>query len=424
MTPAPVPRCRVLELGCGNGANLIPMAYSLPQSRFVGVDLAEKPVAAGARTIARLGLHNISLGVADLRDIGSRYGEFDYIIAHGLYSWIPPDVRDCLLCVCSRRLRPQGIAFVSYNAYPGQHIRQMLRQMVRHHTRNIRAPRSRLEQARWFLRFLRNARTVSQPWQALLDSEVEAALERDDGGLYHDDLAAVNDPVWFRDFAEHARRHGLQYLGEAEPHEMFDHGGSLSWLSGSVIEREQYLDFLKARRFRQTLLCRQGVPLRRRTGPKKMDRFLFSAGGRGVRLEAGDAAVAQVAGALADAHPLPLPFEELLPYAGSREALREILYSMMESGFADLHVYDFPCQETVTPKPAVSRLVRLQAATSATVTNLCHVTVELDQVARRLVTLLDGTRDHAALARAVSAKVRKHLPSSLEWMARMALLEG
>jgi SAM-dependent methyltransferase len=119
MRPAPVTACRVLELGCGSGANLIPQAYYLPESRFTGIDMAAEPIAVARAMAGDLGLSNIDLRVADLRDLGTEVGEFDYIFAHGLYSWIPADVRDRLLAVCSERLAPQGVAFVSYNVYPG-----------------------------------------------------------------------------------------------------------------------------------------------------------------------------------------------------------------------------------------------------------------------------------------------------------------
>src|SRR5436305_923550 len=104
MSPAPVSRCRVLEVGCGNGGNLIPIAYSLPESRFVGIDLASEAIAAGQETTDALELENISLLAGDLRDLGAEHGEFDYIIAQGVYSWVPPDVRESLMALCGDRL--------------------------------------------------------------------------------------------------------------------------------------------------------------------------------------------------------------------------------------------------------------------------------------------------------------------------------
>ena len=443
MTPAPVAQCRVLEIGCGNGGNLIPVAYSLPESSFVGIDLAAEPIAAGRATIAALRLENISLVAADLRDIGSEYGEFDYILAHGVYSWVPPDVRDRLVAVCRERMAPNGIAFISYNTFPGRHVRQMLREMMLYHTRNIPDLTERVRQARWFLQFLQDGHAVPPPWQALLDHETELLRTRSDDGLYHDDLAEYNDSVYIRDFAAHAARHGLQYLGEADPFEMFDQGDRLGWLKDDVIEREQYLDFLRFRRFRQTLLCRQEIPLHRQPGPVLMERFLFSApaqtleggeiqGMRGICIIAGHEAVNRVTAALGETYPLPLSFDELLPYAGDRAALREILFGLMVAGFADIHVYDFPCEETVTARPKASRLVRHQAALSPFVTGACPLVVNLDEVARHLVCLMDGTRDHRQLAQDLAAipgappveQVVEHLPASLEWLAHMSLLEG
>ena len=141
---------------------------------------------------ADLGLSNISLRAADLRDLGPDEGEFDYIFAHGLYSWIPADVRDRLLAVCRERLAPQGVAFVSYNVYPGRYPRQMIREILLYHTRAIEDPAQRIAEAR---------RLLSQ----IDHEEAKHVMEHSDDGLFHDDLAPINDPVWFHEFAAHAR---------------------------------------------------------------------------------------------------------------------------------------------------------------------------------------------------------------------------
>ena len=443
MSPAPVTRCRVLEIGCGNGNNLIPMAYGLPDSRFTGIDLAHEPIAAGRRVIAGLGLKNISLDAADLRDFGEEAGPFDYVIAHGVYSWVPPDVRDGLIALCRRLLAPQGIAVVSYNAYPGRHVRVMLREMMFHHTRHITDPAGRIREARWFLEFLSKARLLAPAWADMLDGEVQALLKHGEGGLFHDDLGEINDSFYFRDFAEHARRHRLQYLGEADFHEMFDPKNSLDWLKDDVLEREQYLDFMRLRRFRQTLLCREEIALDRHPAPALMERFLFSAPARkiesgqieglhGIRISSSHEAVARLTAALGETYPLPLSFEELVPYAGDRSALQDIMFALVTGGFADLHVFDFPCADTVTEKPRASRLVRYQLLESRYVTSACHHIVELDEIGRHLLPLLDGTRTHAQIARGLAAigggptpdQILEHLPKSLEWFAREGLLEA
>jgi SAM-dependent methyltransferase len=413
---APVAQCRVLELGCGAGGNLIPLAFHLPQSRFSGIDLAEQPIEAARRMADALALSNLDLRTGDLRELASGGGEFDYIFAHGLYSWIPAAVRDALLAVCRARLAPKGIAFVSYNVYPGRYPRRMLREILLRHTRGIEEPHTRIATARELL-------------ARLPGDEAASLLEQGDDILFHDDLAPVNDPVWFEEFAAHALRHGLQYLGEADPHEMFD---PREIPPGDLIEREQYLDFLKLRRFRQTLLCRAELKLTRQVDARRMDEFLFSENPHGHRIPGEDVAVESVGQALRDMSPLPVEFAELIPYAGSREALREILFGLMVGGCVDLHVYDFPCQEEVTGRPRASALARYQAAAGGNVTNACHIPVRLDEITRQLVILLDGTRNLEAIARGLRSfpdapplkEIRRHLPASLEWLARMALLEG
>jgi SAM-dependent methyltransferase len=425
MNPAPPAACRVLEIGCGNGGNLIPLAYYLPQSRFTGIDLAAAPIAEARAMAGDLALSNIELRVRDLRDLAKEQGEFDYIFAHGLYSWIPAEVRDRLLAVCRQRLAPEGVAFVSYNVYPGRYPRQMIREILLYHTRALLDPAKRIAEARRLL--------------AQLDHpEAKSLLEQGDDSLFHDDLAPINDPVWFREFAAHAQRHGLQYLGEADSHHTFDLA-TAPVEAGELIEREQYVDLLKLRPFRQTLLCRAEIALDRATGAARMDEFLFSENKRARRIRdrkrAGtfdDQAVEAVAQALHDTAPLPASFDDLIPYAGNGDLLGKILFALLTAGCVNLHLHDFPCQETFTEKPRASRLVRYQAASGCRVTNACHIPVELDPIACHLVRLLDGTRTHAQIARKLAAMegapsledVCRYLPNSLDWLARMALLEG
>jgi methyltransferase-like protein len=305
----------------------------------------------------------------------------------------------------------------------------MLREMMLHRAGG--APG--LKSARAFLGWLRDSNAANEAWQPLLAREISRLLEASDGALFHDDLAPVNQPVYFSDFANQAARHRLQYLGEAELHQMFDHLGALAGLRLNLIGREQHLDFMKLRAFRQTLLCRSEVRLRRRPRHQRIDHLLFSSparldagqwhGEHGVRLSAGQRGADAIAHALADTWPLPLPFDDLVPYAASAASLREILYGMATHGFVSLHTHDYPCQESVSSHPRASGLARLQAETSFLVVNACHDALELDEPARRLIGLLDGTRDLAALARALRVPARSLMPR-LQWMAQMALLES
>jgi SAM-dependent methyltransferase len=140
LRPAPPQRCRVLELGCAAGGNLIPMADSLPQSTFLGIDLSGRQIDEGRRRIAELGLGNVELRRQSILDFDPGPETFDYIVCHGVYSWVPPEVQDRILALCAGHLRPEGVAYVSYNTLPGWHMRGMIRDMMCFHVRRL--PRS------------------------------------------------------------------------------------------------------------------------------------------------------------------------------------------------------------------------------------------------------------------------------------------
>src|SRR5262245_60447416 len=216
LSPAPAGRCRVLEVGCGDGGNLLPLAFALPGSTFVGVDLAGRAIAQAADEARALGLANVELHCADLMEWTPPAGPFDHVIAHGFFSWVPEVVRLRLLELCRERLAPHGVAFVSYNALPGCHVRAMLREMMLHHVRHVSEPALKISQAKALLRLL-VAGQAGEEYAALLRKEAQRLLDgKSDHALFHDDLGEINRPFYFHEFAALAARHGLQYLAEAD----------------------------------------------------------------------------------------------------------------------------------------------------------------------------------------------------------------
>src|SRR5580658_8781803 len=111
LSPAPIDTCRVLEVGCGDAANLIPMALALPQASFRGFDLAASSIERGEAMVRELDITNLTLQQLDISEAPDRLGEFDYVIAHGFYSWVPQAARDKLMAICRASLAPQGVAF-------------------------------------------------------------------------------------------------------------------------------------------------------------------------------------------------------------------------------------------------------------------------------------------------------------------------
>lgn len=267
---APPGRCRVLELGCGDGFNLAAMAVVHPRTTYTGIDYSADAIARGRRLTADLGLDQIRLVAADIREldrIDPPLEEFDYIVAHGVYSWVPADVREALMAAIGRRLAPHGVAFVSYLALPGAHLRELVRTMIRFHTRFETDPRAKAAQAKALLHLVAEGTTDPNYYARTIAAELELIEAHSDESLFHDELSSVSAPLLFTEFVEQAARYGLQFLSESEY--LLPVGRALTeaaWeqlrpLEASRILQEQYLDFIHGRRFRQTLLCRDGLPL-------------------------------------------------------------------------------------------------------------------------------------------------------------------
>lgn len=453
MHPAPVEQCRVLEIACGDGFNLIPMAHGLPGSRFVGIDLASKPIEAGRRFAARLGLTNLSLQSLDLSNFPADAGQFDYIIAHGLYSWVPAEIRDRLLGLIAAHLAPQGVAFVSYNTYPGCYARRMLWEILRFHTDHLADPRARLAEARALAALLGASPGIMDACGNTLRADVERLAHGEGAHALHDDLSEVNDPVYFHQFVEHAGRHQLQFLAEAELKTMGYAGLAPEVrrvLDGlDTLTREQYLDFFRLRRFRQTLLCHAEVPLEHHLDAERMADFLLAtpAGGR-VRLDAKDGEpgdeplLLQAAlDALNDAAPRRLTRAGLTARLRGGPAavldrvgeagLGELLLGAARVGAVTLHLIHPALVTEPGERPVASPVARLQLESGDIVTSLCHDSVKLDDEAgRRLLRLLDGSHDRDALVRELgesldadgAASRHAALDARLAHLGRLALL--
>jgi len=271
MSPAPVTSCRVLELGCASGGNLIPMAYFLPESDFVGIELAEGHAESGQKTVKELGLRNLDIQHANILEVDASLGMFDYIICHGVFSWVPESVQEKILSIASENLSEQGVAYISYNTYPGWHMREMVRHMMLYHASQFDEPDKKIGQARAFIDFLANAvgANTNDPYAILLRNELESLKNSGDWYIFHDLMEVVNTPIYFHQLIERADQHGLQYLADASFSMMFHNDFSdevnrtLDNVSHDIIQKEQYMDFLRNRQFRQTLLCKKELELKR-----------------------------------------------------------------------------------------------------------------------------------------------------------------
>src|SRR5579863_4590513 len=214
MKPADYRRCRVLELGGASGGNLIPMAMDFPGSEFLGLDLSARQIEAGKVHVAKLDLKNIELRVASIMDVDAGYGEFDYIICHGVFSWVPPAVQDKILSIFRERLKPRGIAVVSYNVMPGWHLLRTLRDMMLYHSEHLADPLEQVQQARKLLDVLGEFRAGDKKEKLLL-REINRIRKQSDSYILHEYLEENNHQFYFHEITEKLKAQGLRYVGDA-----------------------------------------------------------------------------------------------------------------------------------------------------------------------------------------------------------------
>jgi methyltransferase-like protein/SAM-dependent methyltransferase len=431
----------VLELGAASGGNLIPMAYELPHSQFIGVDLSSRQVAEGQSTIDAIQLTNIELRHLGIADIGSEFGRFDYIICHGVYSWVPDAVRDSILSVCRDHLAPNGVAFLSYNTYPGWHMRGMIRDMMRFHAGRFNEPQAQIDQARSLLNFLATSVSVDTPYGVMLRRELDGLQRQPDSYLFHEHLEEVNSPLYFFQIAQEIEKHGLQYLGEADFSTMLAGNFQpkvaevLQRVASDIIHMEQYMDFLRNRTFRQTLLVRRERVLRRNLTSANVKPFYIACPARpvsatpdirsgtpeefrmpnGLMLKTSHPMTKAAMVVMAEHWPQPLHFDQICADAHGRlnpdgnqelssndsavEILAGEMLSAYTAGMVELRPRGLLFSRQISPRPMASRLARLQAQTvpNGRVINLRHEPVMLDELQRQVLQRLDGNHDRQGL---------------------------
>ena len=474
MNPARLESCRVLELGCGEGANLIPVAFQWPESEFVGIDLSTEAIRYGNGFIGRLGLRNITLRCLDIMEIDREFGSFDYILVHGVYSWVPPAVREKVLSIFRQNLAPQGVAFVSYNCYPGCHSRDIARQIMCYHVRDVTDPEQRAKQSRAVIQFLAEASAEDTIYGFELRNQLDRINGIDDRVLFHDDLSDVASPFYLHQVVQAAARHGLQYLSDAAF--AMSHLGRLSpkareKLSAipedDIVTREQYMDFVEGRAFRESLFCHREVTLQRRFDPKTIDKYHIATSARAAdgpvdpaaagvvtfKTESGSTlstdhrlskAMIQILGArwpetMSFAGALDQALSDLGPAAAVRanlddevEALGSLLYRAFAAGQFELHRSPPSLTATIGARPKASFLARQQAENGLLVTNLRHRSVSLkDEAVRKFLMLVDGTRTVEGLVSDLKAAVtvevgatvtREGVEENLRLLAKLGLL--
>ena len=438
LQPPDIRTARVLELGCASGGNLIPLAESLPAGRFVGVDLSDRHVQDANSAVRELGLANIRFLHASIANLPRDLGIFDYILCHGVFSWVPREIQEAILDVSHAHLAPTGVAYVSYNTLPGWNFRKTIRDLMLFGSEGQTTPKERAEQSVAVLDFMAQSAGHEQtPYGAFLRSELESIRGQEAWYLLHDHLEENNDPCYLNEFVRRAAKHKLRYLGEADfpamvpanlPPEIRQ---VLDRVSHDQVRLEQYMDFLRNRTFRQTLLVHaasepnysvqsnrlMGLWIAASFRPRASQPVLNShqseefQGLAGVNVSTRDPIVKAALTILSEVWPEAIPFRRLCSLARERlggfvhdsktvltdqELLGQTLlqfYAAAGERGIELHQYPPTACRSVPERPVARSLARWQAARGSVVTNLRHQTVPLAEFDRHVLFRLDAKHE-------------------------------
>ena len=264
----PAKTARVLELGATYGGNIISQAVHNPEATFVGIELSQDQVEKGNKIISDAKLDNVSLIQGDIMNFDETLGTFDYIIAHGFYSWISDEMKDKLLDIISNHLADNGIAYVSYNTYPGWHTMEEVRQLMLFANRGH-------DELTHKEKVLRGKTVGSLVGSQILNYDnlkernskflgaLRSVMQKDDYYVGHDHLEPHNDPCYFYQFNDHLKAHNLAYVCDADLTlsmvRTYDESiaDKLEKLApNSQADQEQYLDFMLDTTFRKSIICK------------------------------------------------------------------------------------------------------------------------------------------------------------------------
>ena len=282
VSPAPLDQCRVLEVGCGSGTNLIAMAQAFPTASCWGIDASHNEIKLAQEAINQSGYPNVQVKAMLFEQLLDSQDRYDYIIAHGVFSWVPKPVQAQLLQLCRRLLTPHGLAYISYNVYPGWLQKQMVRDMMLYHTQGLTDPLEKVKRAKALLEGMGHAGACQSPdYQQMLQRLNQEISTTDPAYVFHEYLEPNNRPMYFHEFVTQAAAQGLTYVADMQVGSMLSsaYKAEVQQMLDSFddfVQKEQYLDFLVNRHFRQSLLCHQEVSICREISPACINAFYIS----------------------------------------------------------------------------------------------------------------------------------------------------
>lgn len=431
---------RILEIGCAGGGNLLPVAFNYPKSKCLGFDLSQAQIDQANAQKKEMGLTNITFIQQDILDfdLKKHKGAFDYIICHGIYSWVPEAVSDQILKLCRACLSDTGLAIISYNALPGWNAVQALREMMLFHAGRFTNPADKVAEARKLLNFLAESAPDSRGYKALIEEERNLLQKLNDSYLFHDHLEGVNRQFYLHQFNESLVKNDLSYVGDSALTSMYVENLPAKALEtlravNDVILQEQYMDFVTNRRFRTSIVTRKENTLNRNLRNEQILDYCLSAAMRPesenpdlekpvsfVRTVGGGSFTTNAPEATAFFMELvacgirPTATKDIIARAQKRmglesdAAIREVALqhglALALRGFITLHMDCPEFVESVSERPIAWPMARYQAARPGckAVTNVLGTMIPIDSIAAMAIPMMDGKNTVDDIARAIT----------------------
>ena len=427
LEPASVSTCRVQDLGSASGGHLVPMAARLPDATFTGLDIEAAEIARGQAQVDALGLTNLRLIAGDLANTSTWAEPYDYIVAHGMYSWLGPELQRALLEGIRSALAPGGVAYVSWNVLPGWYRRGPVREMVQCFVPSSLSGRERIRRGRALVDALKR-QIPDQPtaYSRMVREEIEQLEASHDGFFLGDVAGARMEPLRFDTFSERVRDAGLQILCDAEAPNPSLTGPShptvraaLEAVGQDLTSVECFLDLVEGRAFRGSLLVHADAPVDAAMRPEPMERVLYASDlappesftpGQPARFESPwggsvrlDMPILQlILDALSRRWPERLTLEELMGGIGDlmgqslapeyRTEIAMALRLCVGSNLVEVHTRPMAPRREGSAHPVACPVVRQAARVGeARVPNDVHRAVPAHALDHRVLPQLDGT---------------------------------
>lgn len=258
------------ELGCGQGMTVLIMASNYPQGRFYAIDFNPSHIARARRLAEEAGLTNITFlekSFAEVDQNPSLLPECDFIVLHGIFTWVSDENRQHIINICAHHLKSGGIVYNSYNAKPGWVMGEPIQKLV-YEASKLFAGNSvtRLDKSVGLLGELENAEPrFFAINKEMIKKRLEALGAKDKHYLVHEYFHDGWRAFYFTEVAAYMAQAKLDFVGEAAvsaPYVMRLLQQKTRELLGKVPDknvRELFKDIIFNTMFRKDMFMR-GIP--------------------------------------------------------------------------------------------------------------------------------------------------------------------